>query len=102
MVTLIQWFFAPAIFISLVLSLTYSFKSRRAEESNQRGVITAKMNISMGSMLIFMAAAQFFLSNESTLRIIIGSLFLVVGLFNLFAGLRNLSTYRRIMEQSTK
>lgn len=50
-------------------------------------------------MLVFMAAVQFFLSNESTLRIIIGALFLVIGLFNLFAGLRNLTIFKRLKQQ---
>ncbi|MNH47365.1 hypothetical protein D3C79_1105570 [compost metagenome] len=52
------------------------------------------MNISMGVMLIFIAFVQMFLAGESTLRIVIGAVFLVMGVFNLFAGLRNLSIYR--------
>lgn len=49
----------------------------------------------MGMMLIFISFIQLLLSNESTLRIVLGALFLVLGLFNVFAGLRNLIFYQR-------
>ncbi|CAM4116051.1 YtpI family protein [Paenibacillus alkaliterrae] len=91
---LMQWLFAPGIFISLVLSAVFSFKSRRSTDARTRGLFTARMNISMGIMLLFIALVQLFLSGESTLRIVIGAVFMVLGVFNLFAGLRNLSLYR--------
>lgn len=91
---LLQWLLLPCIIITLVLSVVFSFKSRRGTDAKLRGVNAAKMNISMGFMLMFIALVQLFLSNESTVRIVIGSLFLVLGVFNLFAGLRNLSVYR--------
>jgi len=90
----LQWVMAPAIILSLLFSVIYSFKMRRATDPQVRGINGSKMNISMGIMLLFISAVQLLLSNESTLRIIIGSLFLVIGVFNLFAGLRNLSFYR--------
>jgi hypothetical protein len=95
---LLQWVFAPCILITLVLSAVFSFQSRRSPDALARGRYGAKMNISMGAMLIFIAAVQLLLSAESTLRIVIGAVFLVLGAFNLFAGLRNLSAYR-MMEQ---
>jgi multisubunit Na+/H+ antiporter MnhG subunit len=97
---LMQWLFAPAIMISLVCSATYSIKSRRAKDTYQRGIFGAKMNISMGAMLVFIALVQLFLSAESTLRIVIGAIFLVLGVFNLFAGLRNLSLFRAAKAKS--
>ncbi len=90
---LMQWLFAPAIMIALICSAWYSVKSRRAQDGYDRGIFRAKMNISMGCMLVFIALVQLFLSAESTLRIVIGAIFLVLGVFNLFAGLRNLSIF---------
>ncbi|WP_138752468.1 YtpI family protein [Paenibacillus sinopodophylli] len=90
---LLQWVFVPGILISLVLSAIFSFKSRRSSDARTRGLFSARMNISMGTMLMFIALVQLFLSGESTLRIVIGAIFLVLGVFNLFAGLRNLSVY---------
>ncbi|MGI2295452.1 YtpI family protein [Paenibacillus sp. GXUN7292] len=96
---LLQWFFAPGIMITLVLSVVFSFKGRREQAQNIRGLHTARMNISMGIMLIFIAGVQLLLSAESTMRIVIGALFLVLGIFNLFAGLRNHSIFRKRIEQ---
>ncbi|RCW42682.1 YtpI family protein [Paenibacillus prosopidis] len=91
---LIQWLLAPGILISLVFSVIFSFKSRRSADARMRGIYAARMNICMGIMLLIIALVQLFLSAESTLRIVIGALFMVLGVFNLFAGLRNLSLYR--------
>ncbi|CAM4186622.1 hypothetical protein PAEN110709_00660 [Paenibacillus endophyticus] len=90
---LLQWVLVPGILITLVLSAIFSFKSRRASDARTRGLFSARMNISMGIMLMFIALVQLFLSGESTLRIVIGAIFLVIGVFNLFAGLRNLGAY---------
>lgn len=94
MSNLVQYVLSPGIFISLLFSIYFSVKSRQAKEPITKGLLAAKLNISMGSMLIFISAVQLFLSNESTLRIILGAIFLVLGLFNIFAGLRNQSYFR--------
>ncbi|MBD2872909.1 YtpI family protein [Paenibacillus arenilitoris] len=91
---LMQWLFAPAILVSLAFSAVFSFKARRSKDVKTRGMMAARMNISMGVMLLFIAGVQLFWSGESTLRIVIGAIFMVIGIFNLFAGLRNLSLYR--------
>jgi len=54
------------------------------------------MNISMGLMLIFMAMVQMLLFTGSTIRVIVGAVFIVVGLFNLFAGIRNHNSYAKM------
>lgn len=54
-----------------------------------RGLLQAKMNISMGVTLVGIALIQIFLFESSWLRAIIGAVFLVMGLFNMFAGIRN-------------
>lgn len=97
-----QWLLAPGIFITLALSVLFSFKTRRSADPMARGINNARMNISMGLMLLFIAAVQLFLSGESTLRIVIGALFMVIGLFNLFAGLRNYSVFRNMGKQQNR
>lgn len=92
--SLLQYVFAPCIIITLALTVLFSFKSRRSTNTRVRGLNASRMNMCMGLMLVFIAGVQLFLSNESTARIVIGSVFLVIGLFNLFAGLRNHSIYR--------
>lgn len=91
---LMQWLLVPGFVITSVLSVIFSFKSRRSTDKRTRGIFAARMNVSMGIMLLFIAAIQLFMSGESTLRIVIGAIFIVLGIFNLFAGLRNLSVYR--------
>ncbi|WP_168122784.1 YtpI family protein [Paenibacillus sp. HB172176] len=92
----IQWLLFPLTVITLTLSALFSLRSRRAADQRTKGINSARMNISMGAMLIFLALIQLFLSDQSTLRIVIGALFIVIGVFNLFAGLRNLSMYRQL------
>lgn len=87
------------IFISLLFSIFYSVRSRQVKEPNRKGMLGGKLNISMGMMLILISCIQLLFSNESTLRIVLGAIFLLLGLFNLFAGLRNLSFYRHKEQQ---
>ncbi|MCU6712432.1 YtpI family protein [Paenibacillus sp. J5C_2022] len=96
---LIQWVIAPCILISLMGSVWFSIKSRRTTDVKAKGISSARMNMCMGAMLIFIAAVQLLLSGESTLRVVIGAIFLVIGVFNLFAGIRNQGYYQRLKEQ---
>ncbi|MDQ6422342.1 YtpI family protein [Paenibacillus sp. LHD-117] len=91
---LLQWVLFPVILVSLVLSVVYSFRARRSTDARKRGLNAARMNISMGVMLLFISIIQLFMSDESTLKIVIGAVFMVIGLFNLFAGLRTLGAIR--------
>jgi len=50
----------------------------------------------MGFLLLQMALVQIVLFEPDTIRIIIGSTFLLIGLFNLFVGLRNISIFTRM------
>lgn len=77
------------LIISSVCSILYSVKSRRALDPQVRGLSQAKMNISMGFMLIVLALIQMFMFSGSTVRVVIGALFMVLGAFNIFAGIRN-------------
>jgi hypothetical protein len=97
MVNVLQWVFAALIIVTSVLSALNSYRSRRAADGRMRGLYASRMNISMGLMLVFIAIIQMFLFSGSTLRVIVGALFMVIGLFNLFAGMRNHSHYSRLL-----
>jgi heme/copper-type cytochrome/quinol oxidase subunit 2 len=75
--------------VCAVMSVILSFRYRRTEDGALRGLHQARMNISMGIMLIAIALIQILMFNANWLRAIIGAVFLLMGLFNLFAGLRN-------------
>jgi Ca2+/Na+ antiporter len=62
----------------------------------KRGLSAAKMNISMGFMLLFMALLQIFMFEANTTRTILGTLFLLMGLYNFFSGVRSHLHYRSL------
>lgn len=84
------------IFVPLIFSVYYSFKSRRTQDPKQRGLYTARMNIAMGSMLIVIAVSQLFFFTDSNMRRVFGTICFLLGLFNLFAGLRNHSAFNKL------
>ena len=92
MLIMLQNVIYAVIVIALCFSVYYSFRSRREQDSPVRGKQSAKMNIALGITLVAISAIVL-LFKGSSVRIVIGSLFLLLGLFNLFAGVRNLSFY---------
>ena len=98
---MLQWLqsiLAVVILFTLGCSIYYSVKYRRQHSRKHRGVYAAKMNISMGVMLLAISLVQFLLFTGSTLRVIVGAVFLLLGLFNLFAGIRNYGLFSRVKE----
>jgi hypothetical protein len=85
----LMWALSALIVLTSVLSAVFSFRSRRSADGRLRGLYAARMNISMGLMLIFIALIQMFMFAGSTMRVIVGAIFILMGLFNLFAGIRN-------------
>lgn len=77
------------LIVSSVCSIVFSIKSRRSLDARIRGLSQAKMNISMGFMLIVLALIQMLMFSGSTVRVVVGALFMVLGAFNIFAGIRN-------------
>lgn len=88
--------FYAAIIVTSALSVFFSFRSRRSADPKQRGLHAARMNLSMGALLISMALVQFLLFEPDTIRIVLGSVFLVIGCFNVFAGFRNYGHFSRL------
>lgn len=96
MVNAIMWALGALIVISSLCSAYFSFRSRRSPDVRLRGLYAARMNVSMGLMLIFIALIQMFMFSGSTVRVIVGAVFLLLGLFNLYAGLRNHAHFNRL------
>jgi cytochrome c biogenesis protein CcdA len=85
-----------SIIIFLGFSIYYSFLSRRQRDPKKRGIYAARMNIFMGVMLIMIAITQLFFFHDSTFRRIFGIICVLMGLFNLFAGIRNHAYFARM------
>lgn len=89
-----------AIVVMLVVSVWFSFKFRREKDPVKRGLNGARMNIAMGIMLIIISVTQLFFFTDSITRRIFGTVCLLLGLFNLFAGIRNNSHFSRLMSKN--
>lgn len=93
---IVRTLLSALIFITLIVSVSYSFRSRRAQEPKLRGLFTARMNIAMGLMLVVIAITQLFFFNDSNIRRVFGTICVLLGLFNLFAGIRNHNLFNRM------
>mgnify|MGYP001275815637 FL=1 len=85
----IQTGLSALIVVMLALSVYYSIRHRRQREPRLRGLFAARMNISMGIMLIAISVSQLFFFTDTALRRAFGTVCLLLGLFNLYAGIRN-------------
>lgn len=94
-----QFVLITIVVATCALSVFYSVRHRRAASPKKKGVYAARMNISMGTMMLAIALIQIALFEPSTVRVIVGVVFLLVGLFNLFAGVRNHSVFSRMEER---
>jgi hypothetical protein len=83
------------IIITLVISVYCSFRYRRSVDPKQRGLWSSRMNIMMGVMLIAISVTQLFFFVDSNTRRVFGTICLLLGLFNLFAGIRNYGFFSR-------
>ncbi|WP_068773521.1 YtpI family protein [Paenibacillus sp. FJAT-26967] len=96
MLETIQIALSVLIFITLLFSVIFSFRSRRQTDPKQKGINTALMNISMGLMLIVIAITQLFFMSDTATRRVFGTVCMLLGLFNLFAGIRNYAYFNRM------
>ncbi|AQR78161.1 YtpI family protein [Paenibacillus larvae] len=98
----VQMFLFIAIVVMLVISVWFSLKYRREKDPVTRGLNAARMNIAMGIMLIIISITQLFFFTDSITRRIFGTVCLLLGLFNLFAGIRNNGHYSRLMSKNDR
>jgi Zn-dependent protease len=92
----IQGILFAFIVIMLVFSLYNSVRSRREKDPQKRGFYAARMNICMGIMLIAIAVTQLFFFTDSLMRRSFGVICFLLGVFNLFAGIRNYGYFQRM------
>jgi hypothetical protein len=92
----IQTILFALIVVTLVLSVYYSFRSRKHIDPKQRGIYGSRMNIMMGLMLIIIAITQLFFFADSNIRRVFGTICFLLGVFNLFSGIRNHSHFNRL------
>lgn len=92
----IQFSLFTFVVVMLLLSLYYSIRYRRQRDPKLRSLYAARMNICMGIMLIGIAVTQLFYFQDTIIRRTFGTICLLIGLFNLFAGLRNHRTVNRM------
>jgi ABC-type sugar transport system permease subunit len=95
----VQFILFSFIVLTVAVSVGFSIRTRREKDAVKRGVYNARLNISMGIMLIAIAVSQLFFFNDSNIRRIFGTVCLLLGLFNLFAGIRNHGAYTRMLEK---
>jgi uncharacterized membrane protein YfcA len=84
------------IVVMLFLAVYNSFRYRREQDVKKRGLYAARMNMFMGIMLVGVAITQLFFFTDTAFRRIFGSVCLLLGLFNFFAGVRNYSYFSRM------
>lgn len=93
MITFIKYVLFILLIASCFASAYYSIRSRRSSNPMDRGLYGAQMNILMGVMLVILSIIFMFIFKGSTPSIIVEALFLILGTFNIFAGIRNRSFY---------
>ncbi|TVY07421.1 YtpI family protein [Paenibacillus cremeus] len=92
----IQIVLSALIVVTLFITVFYSFRYRRERDPKLRGLYASRMNMAMGIMLVIIAITQLFFFTDSVTRRIFGTICLLLGLFNLFAGIRNHSHFSRL------
>lgn len=95
MIANIQIALSTLIFIALGFSVFYSYRFRRETDPKRGGLLSSKMNIAMGIMLIIISITQLFFFEDSVIRRIFGTVCLLLGLFNFYVGLRNYFHFKR-------
>ncbi|MHA0857776.1 YtpI family protein [Paenibacillus sp. CMAA1364] len=93
MISLFKIVLMVLIIATCIASAYYSLRSHRSADPVDRGVFSSITNIFMGIMLILLSITFMFIFHGSTPAVIIEALFMVLGAFNLFAGIRNRKYY---------
>jgi glucan phosphoethanolaminetransferase (alkaline phosphatase superfamily) len=89
MLTWVHYLLFVVMFLFMLSSIFYSFRYRTQKDPKARGVNAARMNMSMGVVLVALSVIQLVLFDLSLIRLVFGVILLLMGLFNLFAGIRN-------------
>ncbi|MNE83574.1 hypothetical protein D3C80_1803990 [compost metagenome] len=95
MIMLIKYLLFILLVVFMTSAAVFSFSSRRAADPLERGRRRSIMNVLLGAMLVTLSLMSMFLFSGSTISIIVEALFLVIGAFNIFSGLRSYGYYSR-------
>lgn len=95
MIMLIKYLLFILLIVFVIGAAVYSFSSRRASNPRDKGLKRSVMNVLLGAMLVTLALMSMFLFHGSTVNIIVEAVFLVIGAFNIFSGLRSYGYYNR-------
>ncbi|WLR44175.1 YtpI family protein [Bacillus carboniphilus] len=79
--------FVILIIFALMFYLYYKVKFFRSSKEMERQWLSAKSSIALGAFVFFFGVNQFFLF-RSSLSIIIGAIFVVIGLGSVWAGFK--------------
>ncbi|WP_019121935.1 YtpI family protein [Brevibacillus massiliensis] len=84
------------VLASLIASVYFSINARRSGIHPLESRFTlGKMNAAMGCLLLLLGINQFTFETITTVRAVVGIVFILVGGVNLVLGLRNYVSYRR-------
>ncbi|WNS46381.1 YtpI family protein [Paenibacillus sp. MMS20-IR301] len=80
----------------MISAAVYSYTYRRSADPLIKGLKRSVMNVLLGGMLVTLSLISMFLFRGSTLNVVIEAAFLLLGMFNIFSGLRSYSYYSRM------
>jgi hypothetical protein len=89
MLTWVHYLLFVVMTLFMLSSIFYSFRYRVQKDPKSRGLNAARMNMSMGVVLVALSVIQLVLFDLSLVRLLFGVVLLLLGLFNMFAGFRN-------------
>ncbi|MEK4155233.1 YtpI family protein [Paenibacillus odorifer] len=91
MVLFIKYLLFILLVIFVIGAAVFSISSRRALNPQDKGLKRSVMNVMLGAMLVTLSLISMFLFRGSTVNIIVEAVFLLIGAFNIFSGLRSYS-----------
>ncbi|MBO8171877.1 MAG: hypothetical protein H0Z33_08300 [Bacillaceae bacterium] len=94
--------FLSIALVAGVFSFYYSARSRKMTDENEKQVVRAKMNVSMGIMLMALATNLLGVNQTDSVRFVVGAVFGMLGAANLFLGMRNYRVFREKLEDVRK
>ncbi|KGE16277.1 YtpI family protein [Paenibacillus wynnii] len=101
MIIIIKYLLFILLAVFSINAAIFSIASRRAVDPLVKGQKRSIMNVLMGAMLVDLALMAMFLFHGSTLGIVVEAIFIIIGLFNIFSGLRSNGYYNRIKSGSS-
>ncbi len=90
-----SWIVFSLLIVQLLLTVYFSVRARTTLEPLRRGIFFARMNIMIGVTFLTLSLAQLFLSPYSWWRVSFAILVMLIGLYNLYVGIRNHGFYTR-------